>query len=323
MFEGIHFKIFNIGNSSSVNESTSDSNTNQIDLHKFSNATDADFEYDSYIQYLPSIPVSKFTYENYLYIQDFGLLKSDMRYFTKRKDFSSYEILYTYQGSGYLDYDGHTYELKEGVGFFIDCRKPHFYRTSTSPWVHSDLHFYGHLADSYYEQFSLNGNVLFTTSEVPSYQYHLEKILQLYDTFPYHMELQISTELSQIVTELIVQTDKYVNSSIPLSQNLQYLQKYMQNNYSSVLTLDFLSEFSGISKYHLCREFKRYTGFTPNDYLIHLRLEQAKSLLITTAIPIYKIAQMVGIPNEDTFMYHFKKHVHTTPSVFRKKLSVN
>ena len=96
----------------------------------------------------------------------------------------------------------------------------------------------------------------------------------------------------------------------------------MESNYSSPLTLDELAHFSCMSKYHLSREFKKYIGFSPNQYLIELRLSEAKLMLETTSIPAYKIGAAVGIADENNFISLFRKKTGMTPSAYRKQLKL-
>lgn len=97
------------------------------------------------------------------------------------------------------------------------------------------------------------------------------------------------------------------------------IQSYIDRNYASQITLDALSRSFGISKYHMSREFKRYIGKSPNDYLIDLRLDRAKSLLVDSGRTIADIGQLVGIPNTNHFLYLFKSREGITPSAFRKQ----
>ena len=97
------------------------------------------------------------------------------------------------------------------------------------------------------------------------------------------------------------------------------IQSYMNRNYPSVITLDAISKQFGISKYHMSREFKRYIGKSPNDYLIDVRLEHAKVLLVDSTRTIGEIGQLVGIPNTNHFLYLFKTREGITPSAFRKQ----
>ena len=71
--------------------------------------------------------------------------------------------------------------------------------------------------------------------------------------------------------------------------------KHMEQHYMNAIALDDLAELTGTNKFHLSKEFKRYTGFSPHDYLIWLRINQAKILLKTTTLPASKISHQVGI----------------------------
>ena len=102
-----------------------------------------------------------------------------------------------------------------------------------------------------------------------------------------------------------------------LPKNIRYLIKYMDSNFTQPLTLDFLSDFAGVSKYYLSREFKKYTGFSPNDYLITLRVNKAKSLLTNTTLPAVKIAHEVGIYDSNNFTNLFKRKTGMTPIQYR------
>lgn len=98
------------------------------------------------------------------------------------------------------------------------------------------------------------------------------------------------------------------------------MQNYIDRNYSQEITLDALSERFSISKFHMSREFKKYVGKSPNDYLINVRIEKSKELLVDSRRTIVDIAQLVGIPNTNHFLYLFKTREGITPSAFRKRI---
>lgn len=96
------------------------------------------------------------------------------------------------------------------------------------------------------------------------------------------------------------------------------LQNYLDKNYSQDINLDLLARTFSISKYHMAREFKRFIGKSPIDYLIDVRINRAKALLYDSSRPISDICQLVGIPNPNHFLYLFKDREGVTPSAFRK-----
>ena len=68
----------------------------------------------------------------------------------------------------------------------------------------------------------------------------------------------------------------------------------------------------------MSREFKRYIGKSPNDYLIDRRLDRVKELLSDSNRTIAEIGSLVGIPNTSHLLYLFKSREGLTPSAFRK-----
>jgi YesN/AraC family two-component response regulator len=63
--------------------------------------------------------------------------------------------------------------------------------------------------------------------------------------------------------------------------------------------------------------FKDQTGESPINYLINLRLEKAKNLLVSTESPIKSIAQAVGYKDAYYFSKLFKKYCGHSPCKFR------
>ena len=57
------------------------------------------------------------------------------------------------------------------------------------------------------------------------------------------------------------------------------VRDYIDNNYETDLTLDFLSHTRFVSKCHLLRLFKKHYGLTPRQYLIDKRIEKSKEQL--------------------------------------------
>ena len=59
-----------------------------------------------------------------------------------------------------------------------------------------------------------------------------------------------------------------------------------EDKHNFILTEDIsvpvLADRVGLSLYHFIRSFKKETGFTPHDYIIHTRINTAKYLLKNT-----------------------------------------
>jgi len=97
---------------------------------------------------------------------------------------------------------------------------------------------------------------------------------------------------------------------------------YMENHYSNDLSLDILADHCRISKFYLIKLFKEVLGCTPSQYLLGIRLEHAKHLLLNTNLDITRICFEVGFGSLNTFERVFKKRWGITISEFRKKYKV-
>lgn len=292
---------------------------NAIDLSDFAApALTADYCISGRVRYLFPKPILPEVRQAYLYIQSFSWFVSERGYFTKREGSSTYLLLYTYTGTGKLQYEGKEYLLKEGDGFFIDCRKPHVYQAAGEEWEHSDLHFDGCSAQEIFSAFAGNGEVSFHDSIDGYYQSHLEHLLRHYDRMEPLRDLLIHGELTSLLVYLTAEKEKKKTQTSTLTENIQYLVQYMQNHSAEPLTMDFLAHFTGISKYHLSREFKRVTGFSPIEYLITLRVEKAKLLLEQPGLSVRDVAEMAGFGNEQYFSRLFRQRTGCTPGQYRR-----
>jgi AraC-like DNA-binding protein len=95
---------------------------------------------------------------------------------------------------------------------------------------------------------------------------------------------------------------------------------YIANNYQAPLSLSAIAKCSYMSPYHFLRVFKGTYGETPNEFLIRLRVEQAKSMLITENFSVSEICEKVGYTSLGSFSSLFLKQVGVAPTLYRRKL---
>ena len=85
------------------------------------------------------------------------------------------------------------------------------------------------------------------------------------------------------------------------------------------LSLQSLADSVGMSPSYVAKVFKECAGVSVNDYLLNLRIEKAKSLLLEESLPAREIASKVGLDNENYFYTVFRKKTGQTPNAFRKE----
>ena len=95
---------------------------------------------------------------------------------------------------------------------------------------------------------------------------------------------------------------------------------YLNENYASKISLDQLAKNVFMSPSYICKLFKQEIGESPINYLIRLRMEKARELLLTqTSYSIKKIACLVGYEDIYQFSKLFKKYYGVAPSYYRNQ----
>ena len=87
------------------------------------------------------------------------------------------------------------------------------------------------------------------------------------------------------------------------------------------LEWDFFKEASslGVSYPHFRRIFRQHTGFSPVNYLIKCRLQNAAWLLLHSSDQIRAISEKCGISDEFYFSRLFRKYYNLPPKSYRKE----
>jgi AraC-like DNA-binding protein len=259
----------------------------------------------------------------YFYISEKGYFKTSPGYYTERQNLNSYLIIYTLSGNGYLKYEDKQYNLTRGKVFFIDCMEYHHYFTdSKTPWEFLWVHFNGSTSRGYYEEFAKNSSPVATLDEATPVPSIILELISLCSSKYITAELLCSKLLVNLMTELILDINVKNTSSLIIPSYITDIMRELDKHFTESISLNELSHRYGISKFYLIRQFKKYTGFTPNEYIINSRISYAKELLQYSNLPVSEISIRTGVENVSHFINLFKGREGDTPLAFRKKWSV-
>lgn len=254
---------------------------------------------------------------SYFYIQQTGYFKTLPGYFTERTDLPSYLLLYSVSGKGLLTYEGQEYKINPGQAVYIDCMPHHKYQiVGDDLWEFYWVHFYGGMSDAYYEIFRAeNGPVTgdMSRSELKQIFVQLSAVNLRNEKAA---ELETSRLLLNLITTVIMEPMLCETAKMP--EYIRGAVRYIEDHFAEPLSLDRIASHLSVSKFHLSREFKKYIGDSPGEYLIRCRINKAKELLKTTDLPIGQIAELVGVASEHHFREMFKQRTEETPGQFRK-----
>ena len=100
---------------------------------------------------------------------------------------------------------------------------------------------------------------------------------------------------------------------------LETILGFIRLNLARPLTLDDLARHGRMSKFAFVRKFRSLCGRTPMEELRLTRLDQARTLLLTTNLPVKAIAPAVGIGDEYQLSKLFRRHFELSPRDLRTR----
>lgn len=133
-------------------------------------------------------------------------------------------------------------------------------------------------------------------------------------------EVMATTTLLQLITFL---SRSYSQSRSPQSKSLLRVAEaiaHLELHYAEPLTLEQLTEISGMSRRNFIRTFESAMNCPPIKYLIRLRIKNACRLLQNSRRSITEIAMAVGFSDSNYFSRQFRLHTKMSPTDFRNQI---
>ena len=103
----------------------------------------------------------------------------------------------------------------------------------------------------------------------------------------------------------------------PITHQLRRSIEFMNDRSSQDLTLSEIAAAANMSKYHFAKSFREMMKIAPHQYLIKLRIEKARKLLLIDSLSVEEIANRVGYADKTHFAAQFQRIVGVTPHVYR------
>jgi AraC-like DNA-binding protein len=102
----------------------------------------------------------------------------------------------------------------------------------------------------------------------------------------------------------------------PARHHIEQAMRWLNLQYSKPLSIEDMARTLGYHRTYLSKIFKQFTGLPPMGYLLKIRMERAKELLLEQ-LTIEQVASSVGYPDALYFSKQFKKYYGVTPTEFR------
>ncbi len=131
-------------------------------------------------------------------------------------------------------------------------------------------------------------------------------------------ESKSETEFALLLAVLLEQLLKCGEQEIQFGQ-MGAVVAYINDHVASIQSIDQIAEAFYISKYHLCRVFKKNMQMTIVEYMNQVKMRKAKQLLEVTELGVGEIAERCGYHSVAYFSSLFRENTGESPSQYRKR----
>ena len=111
-------------------------------------------------------------------------------------------------------------------------------------------------------------------------------------------------------------------NTVKLGEQLSTIRDYLHQHFAYAIALEDLSELSGVSPYHLVRQFKEKYGLPPHAYQIQLRVRHAQQLM-KSGMSLADSAIASGFHDQSHLHRHFRRAMGVTPKQYQRAISYN
>ena len=104
---------------------------------------------------------------------------------------------------------------------------------------------------------------------------------------------------------------------LPALDHVRRAVAFMKSNFHRSITVDEIAASTGVSTFHLTRQFRKVTGLPPSRYLNILRCEYARKLLENGQHSVKETAVLCGFSSVSYFASVFRQYTGLLPSQVR------
>ena len=224
------------------------------------------------------------------------------KYEVNREQYNSFLIICVLDGE--IKHESLTGQ--SGEALLVDCYKPHRYFTDTSAhtlWLHFDG---GNSRELFEEIISAKGKKI----KCPDFVSR-----NIFAVINADSEAQQSEAVFKMLMRMLDTQSSANEATLSLTETAK---EYIKQNYQNNLSVSQIARTVNLSPSYFSRVFKDNTALSPYDYLLSVRLDKSKELLINSNLPVSEIAYQCGFNSTPNFIYFFKKETGLSPLKFRK-----
>lgn len=261
------------------------------------------------------------------YITDIGYFpKAKHHYRQREKGCVQHILIHCVDGRGEVTIGNDVYHIQANEYIIIPANTAHAYQADhKNPWTIYWVHFSGSHADEIvsgiFRNVLMNKNSLVFGEDMKTVFEKMYTLLlkgygrEIMECIAMTLPYFLSSYLHREVAGSWKADDKgdIINSSIA----------YLKSNFSAKINLKDVANNSNLSVSHFSKLFKARTGYSPIEYLNHLKIQKACYLLQFSESRVSQISFDLGFEDQYYFSRLFKDHMGVSPSHYRNSVKLD
>ena len=234
-----------------------------------------------------------------------------------RKD---YHILYIAEGRCFVTLNGETTEAPKGSVIVYLPDQPQEYSFDPDDGsVSYYIHFTGSECERLMQDTSLDKKNIFYIGKSHTLEGLFDMLIGEYKQKLRFCTQRMNGILLEIISVIGRKNTYMISGGSDMNKRFEAVCEHIHNNISEKLTLKELSTKCSLSESRFSHLFTELFGKSPKQYIMNVRMENAKELLLDSDMSVLEVGTAVGIDDQNYFSRIFKKHCGMSPSEFRNE----
>ncbi len=238
----------------------------------------------------------------------------DCDYHTVRKRID-YTLMFISEGEATVHRNGKTYIARKGdVMFFPPDSQQDYEFFAKNKSVNKWIHFGGSICtvlDKYPNIISISNTYEFESN--------LDRLFDAYYRITEKNSLLCNGYMRVIIALLIDNYERQSKAMKGPKGKMPAVLDYISVHMGDKIDFDVCAEMCYLSRSRFNHFFKEYTGLSPHDYYLNLKIERAKQLLHDAGMTTSECAETLGFYDSNHFRRAFKSCTGMTPKQFLNK----
>jgi len=287
---------------------------------------------ESFVKYINAGPLDK-EWGLYLNVAGYAQIPPSLNYppkvhpsgyfFTwdKGRILQEYQINYITEGSGIFETRNDQFQVVPGSIMILRPGVWHRYKPDPSTgWNEHYLGFNGEFCSHLFHEgfFPLSKPIMYVGFQEHLLKLFFEIIQLLKDEKTGHQQVGSAKTilmLSQILS--VVRNQEFDGKTI--ERTIRKACLYFRENLNTNVNIEKLAVELNVGYSYFRQMFRKYTGISPTQYHLSLRIQKAKDLLVSTNQSFKEIAFDLGFESYFYFSRIFKDKTGQSPLEFRKE----